>query len=143
MSIQQDDWVHLSPRPQPRNLPPPRFDEWSWQLQGSCQGYPLELFYPEERGQLLRTREERAKRICRECPVIDACRKYSLRAPEAFGIWGALTPRERARYLAGDPPRPDAGVVNPSVAQLIPAEVDEGANLNMPGASTSGSNRQS
>jgi len=44
-------------------------------------------------------REERAKRICRDCLVIRTCRAYALSAPEGYGIWGAMTPRERAHLL--------------------------------------------
>jgi WhiB family transcriptional regulator, redox-sensing transcriptional regulator len=93
------DWGILYATARPHNLPPPLVDEWSWQQQGSCQGYPTEVFFPEGRGHRLRRREEQAKRICRDCPVIALCRDYALRAPEAYGIWGALTPRERARLL--------------------------------------------
>jgi hypothetical protein len=101
------DWGILYATARPHNLPPPLIDEWSWQHHGSCQGYPLEVFYPEGRGQRLRRQEERAKRICSACRVIESCRKYALEAPEAYGIWGALTPRERARLLnpeLRDPP---------------------------------------
>jgi WhiB family transcriptional regulator, redox-sensing transcriptional regulator len=83
--MQQGDWGGRYATVRPANLPAPLLDEWTWQL-------------------LLRAREERAKRICRECPVIDNCREYAPPAPEAYGIWGALTPSERARFLAA--PRP-------------------------------------
>jgi WhiB family transcriptional regulator, redox-sensing transcriptional regulator len=98
--MQQGDWEARYAKLRPANLPAPLLDEWSWQQRGSCQEHSTELFYPEARGRVLRAREERAKRICRECPVIDICREYALRAPEPYGIWGALTPRERARFLA-------------------------------------------
>lgn len=81
----------------PQNLPPPVLDEWSWQLHGSCRDYPAEVFFPDEvRGRGLRTREEKAKQICRACPVLDRCRRHALTAPEPYGIWGAMTARERA-----------------------------------------------
>lgn len=92
-------------RPRPgmvtaRNLPPPMFEKWSWQLQGNCRQQPLELFFPDERGHRLLKKEARAKSICRSCPVVVACRDYALQAQEAHGIWGALTPRERAELLS-------------------------------------------
>ncbi len=118
------DWGALYAKAQPKNLPRPLFDEWSWQLRGNCKDHPIDLFYPEERGRTLRDREEVAKRICRDCPVIVTCRDYALRAPEAYGIWGALTPRERARALSGRAGR-------------------QTANVNIPGGSISGSSRQS
>jgi WhiB family redox-sensing transcriptional regulator len=101
-SIRGGDWGALYARGRPPNLPPPLFDEWSWQYRGNCRDYPLEVFFPEERGKRLRAREEQAKRICGNCPVMASCREYALRAPEAYGIWGALTPRERARLLSLD-----------------------------------------
>ena len=84
-----------------RALPPPLFDRWSWQLQGSCRNHPSEMFFPEEdRGQRLRRTEEEAKRICRGCPVVNRCLEHALAAPETHGIWGATTPVERCRMIA-------------------------------------------
>jgi WhiB family redox-sensing transcriptional regulator len=100
MAMRGADWGVLYATARPRNMPRPLMDEWSWQQHGKCRDYPLELFFPDERGQRLRTREEAAKRICRKCPVLGACREYALRAPEAYGVWGALTPRERAHLLS-------------------------------------------
>ena len=39
--------------------------------------------------------EARAKLICADCPVLARCRDHALSVPEAWGIWGATTPRER------------------------------------------------
>ncbi|TRW88516.1 WhiB family transcriptional regulator [Mycolicibacterium sp. 018/SC-01/001] len=69
---------------------------WSWQLQGRCLDFPVELFFPEsDRRSERRRREEEAKRICRTCPVLMRCREHALRVPERYGVWGATTPRER------------------------------------------------
>ncbi|WP_330220077.1 WhiB family transcriptional regulator [Mycolicibacterium peregrinum] len=87
----------------PRNLPPPAFDAWSWQLHGLCRDHPAEVFFPEElRGRPLRRREDAAKAICRACPVLDRCRSHALSAPEPYGIWGAMTARERAIKLSDE-----------------------------------------
>ncbi|WP_369806697.1 WhiB family transcriptional regulator [Mycobacterium sp. E802] len=84
----------------PRNLPPPALDEWSWQLDGSCRDHPAEVFFPDEvRGRKLRRQEEAAKAICLQCPVLKRCREHALSAPEPYGIWGAMTARERAVKL--------------------------------------------
>ncbi|WP_332522644.1 WhiB family transcriptional regulator [Mycolicibacterium mengxianglii] len=73
---------------------------WEWQLHGRCRTHPDQDFFPDEhRGQALREREEQAKRICRACPVVTACRSHALQVPERFGVWGAMTARERARLL--------------------------------------------
>nr|WP_286175259.1 WhiB family transcriptional regulator [Mycobacterium sp. DL99] len=91
--------VHRSPR----NLPPPALDEWSWQLHGRCRDHPAEAFFPDQvRGRQLRKREDAAKAICRDCPVLARCRDHALAAPEPYGIWGAMTARERAIVLSDE-----------------------------------------
>lgn len=83
------------------HLPPPRSDDWSWQLQGRCRGYPSEVFFPEsEDRQSRRGREAAAKQICGGCAVVALCREHALNTPEVHGVWGAMTARERARLLA-------------------------------------------
>jgi WhiB family redox-sensing transcriptional regulator len=84
----------------PVQLPPPLFTAWEWQLQASCREYPLEVFFPDgQRGVELMQLEGIAKRICATCPVMVQCRDHALRTPEIWGIWGALTSRERADHL--------------------------------------------
>jgi WhiB family redox-sensing transcriptional regulator len=86
-------------------LPPPVEAAWHWQLGGNCLGYPLDVFFPEDGlKSSLRGREEAAKRICRGCPVLPQCREHALETPEQHGVWGAMTPRERARELLGRRP---------------------------------------
>lgn len=83
-----------------RTLPKALESEWEWQLQGRCRSYPSQVFFPDdERGKRLREREEQAKRVCRVCPVVAACRNHALQVPERFGVWGAMTARERVRTL--------------------------------------------
>jgi WhiB family transcriptional regulator, redox-sensing transcriptional regulator len=100
MPLRGGDWGLLYATARPRNLPRPLMQEWSWQYQGECRGYPIEVFFPDGRGHRLQTLEDAAKRICRKCPVLASCREYALRAPEAYGIWGGLTSRERALLLS-------------------------------------------
>nr|WP_240163259.1 WhiB family transcriptional regulator [Mycolicibacterium sphagni] len=74
-------------------------EEWDWQDEGKCRGLPANYFFLEGlRGENLRSLEERAKLICRTCPVMQRCREHAIRTPEAYGIWGATTPRERAGH---------------------------------------------
>ena len=88
-------------------LPPPVEDAWDWQRRGSCLGYPIDVFFPEDRLKSgLHRREAAAKRICLGCPVLVQCREHALRTPEQHGVWGAMTPRERARELHGRSPNP-------------------------------------
>ncbi|WP_082949361.1 WhiB family transcriptional regulator [Mycolicibacterium celeriflavum] len=74
-------------------------DDRSWQLRARCRGLPTEIFFASdaERGQRRAVREERAKEVCRRCPVQRDCLRYALTHVEPWGIWGATTPRERQR----------------------------------------------
>lgn len=78
-------------------LPGPVEKLWEWQLHGSCRGLDSSVFFhPEyERGPARVAREERAKTICRACPVLRQCRQHALAAREPYGVWGAMTARER------------------------------------------------
>jgi WhiB family redox-sensing transcriptional regulator len=49
----------------------------------------------------VRRREARAKAICATCPVIDICLRTALRNNEPFGVWGGMSPDERARLVSG------------------------------------------
>ena len=65
-------------------------------------GHPIEEFFPDDPSRSsLRRREDAAKRICRQCPVVNECRDHALRTPELHGVWGAMTARERAHVLMG------------------------------------------
>lgn len=70
-----------------------------WQLQARCRGLPTEIFFASdgERGQRKTFHEERAKAVCRSCPVRRECLRYALTSVEQWGIWGATTARERER----------------------------------------------
>jgi WhiB family redox-sensing transcriptional regulator len=78
-------------------LPVPITENWEWQLLGSCRDTDSELFFhPEgERGPRRARREASAKAVCRECPVLQACRAHALAAREPYGVWGGLSEHER------------------------------------------------
>lgn len=82
--------------------PSPVSEEWDWQFEGLCRTVSPELFFhPEgERGSARQRRDERAKNLCRQCPVLQECRSHALAAREPYGVWGALTEEERAALLA-------------------------------------------
>ncbi len=90
-----------------QRLPKPVASEWDWQLQGSCQGLNSGVFFhPDgERGAARALRADRAKAICRRCPVLEQCRQYALVTREPYGVWGGLTEEER-RQLWTDRSRP-------------------------------------
>jgi WhiB family redox-sensing transcriptional regulator len=83
-------------------LPAATESAWDWQLQGKCRGEASDIFFPDEGNAANRRRQENAaKRICRDCPVLQQCRDHALRTPELHGIWGAMTAKERTRALMG------------------------------------------
>jgi WhiB family transcriptional regulator, redox-sensing transcriptional regulator len=62
-----------------------------WRDSALCAETAPDLFFPEK-GESARA----AKRICARCEVVDACLAYALARGESVGVWGGLTPRERA-----------------------------------------------
>jgi len=66
--------------------------DMAWQDFANCRGANPDLFFPE-RGASTRT----AKQICRECGVNDACLEFAIVSSEKFGIWGAMSERERRK----------------------------------------------
>ena len=83
----------------------PVTDGRGWQQSARCRGLPSDVFFPEELDsrRQRRQREQVAKQICAGCPVIAACREHALHAPERYGVWGALTARERFTRSAAKP----------------------------------------
>lgn len=85
--------------------PGPVLEFWEWQYEGLCRTVSPELFFhPEgERGPARRRRDERAKALCRQCPVLKQCRDHALSAQEPYGVWGGMTEDEREAYVATHP----------------------------------------
>lgn len=59
---------------------------------------------------------ERAKSICRGCPVMEQCAQWALENRELYGTWGGLSERERIKILRrrgaripvhDEPPKPE------------------------------------
>jgi WhiB family redox-sensing transcriptional regulator len=66
--------------------------DMAWQDFANCRGEDPDLFFPE-RGASTRV----AKQICRECTVRDECLEFAIVSSEKFGIWGAMSERERRK----------------------------------------------
>jgi Transcription factor WhiB len=66
-----------------------------WELEGLCRKEKPEVFFPQGRG----SSPDRAKAICRRCPVRMTCLETALEREEPIGIWGGMTTRERRRLL--------------------------------------------
>jgi len=79
-------------------LPGTNTDHWDWQMDAACRGEDsATFFHPEgERGAARVVRQNRAKAICAECPVRQACLEHALAVREPYGIWGGLGEDELA-----------------------------------------------
>ncbi|MFK0173740.1 WhiB family transcriptional regulator [Streptomyces sp. NPDC090306] len=79
----------------------PLLADWEWQARASCRGMSSSAFFSPsgERGSRRREREERARRICVGCEVVDQCAAMALRAGERYGVWGGMSTKERAGLL--------------------------------------------
>lgn len=53
-------------------------------------------------GRFGRARASAARELCDQCPVQQACADWAIETGETDGIWGGLTPRERATLRADD-----------------------------------------
>lgn len=73
---------------------PPEVGDTSWMKQGSCRNYSPEPWFSDDPVEILGARQ-----ICRQCPVIDECREFSL-ANKVDGIW-ADTDLNQRRALRG------------------------------------------
>ncbi|WP_223166457.1 WhiB family transcriptional regulator [Nonomuraea sp. SYSU D8015] len=84
-------------------LPPPHPEEpepahhsgdTTWEARSACRGADGEIWFPiSETGDNPQVKV--ARRICRGCPVREACLNYALTTRQAHGIWGGLTSPER------------------------------------------------
>ena len=69
-----------------------------WQVRAACRNTDTEAFFNPDylRGRNKRAREAAAKAICAACPVREACLEWALHLGETHGVWGGMTPEERA-----------------------------------------------
>lgn len=75
-----------------------------WMTRALCRSNALdaEVWFPDSRGE-----DSEAVAICRRCPVARQCLEHALRLEppqatgrERFGIFGGLTPAQRAQVAA-------------------------------------------
>lgn len=57
-------------------------------------------FFPDKRSPFVTARNANAaKRVCVDCPIVQACGRWALRSGEPFGVWGAMSAEDRERLL--------------------------------------------
>ena len=72
-------------------------DRHQWLDRAACIGIDVDVFFPLGQETRSSSKDSQAKQICTTCPVLPACRDWSLDVAPEFGIFGGLTPEERRR----------------------------------------------
>ena len=65
-----------------------------WRNDAACNGVASDIFFPASEEP---PAASRAKEICAECPVQEACLQYALSTNQSAGVWGGLDANERRR----------------------------------------------
>lgn len=68
--------------------------ETAWMAEGNCRLHPPSTFFPSDGVGV-----DRARKICRDCPVSAMCLEYALEQRIDHGVWGGCSERERRRIL--------------------------------------------
>lgn len=71
------------------------YDDDDWRDAAACIDMPADVFFPiGETGEAV-PRIARAKEVCAQCPVKEACLDFALLTNQEFGVWGGLDEEER------------------------------------------------
>lgn len=73
-----------------------------WRADAACLGEDPNLFHPESMDD---ENAWEARRICRGCPVAEACLRDALETNDRFGIRAGLSPKQRTNLKAGRKPQ--------------------------------------
>ena len=78
-----------------------RDERINWRVRAVCRTEDPELFYPvSSSGHVYAAQVERAKAVCRRCPVRAECLSEALASPQD-GVWGGTTEAERRAIRQG------------------------------------------
>jgi len=85
----------LSERPDELGTAPHDPDSLTlWMADGNCRLHPPTTFFPSDGAGV-----DRARKICKDCPVIGTCLEFALEERIDHGVWGGCSERERRRIL--------------------------------------------
>jgi len=70
-----------------------------WRQKAACLNEDPELFFPIGTTGAALDQIQRAKAICRKCPVITQCLKWALDTAQESGVWGGMSEEERRVLL--------------------------------------------
>ena len=66
----------------------------AWMADGNCRLHPPATFFPSDGVGV-----DRARKICKDCPVASRCLEFALEERIDHGVWGGCSERERRRIL--------------------------------------------
>ena len=66
-----------------------------WRHLALCREDDPELFFPIGTTGPAAVQVEEAKRVCRQCSVIDSCLEWALETGQDAGVWGGTSEDER------------------------------------------------
>jgi WhiB family redox-sensing transcriptional regulator len=66
-----------------------------WRNLAACMDEDPELFFPVGSTGPAVEQVERAKSVCRRCPVSEPCLEWALETNQEAGVWGGLSEDER------------------------------------------------
>ncbi|QMU77096.1 WhiB family transcriptional regulator [Streptacidiphilus sp. PB12-B1b] len=67
----------------------------NWRDRAACLEQDPELFFPVGTAGPALVQVEKAKAVCRRCPVQRACLELAIADGEQSGVWGGLSEEER------------------------------------------------
>lgn len=67
----------------------------TWRNRSACLDEDPELFFPVGTTGPALDQTERAKAVCKVCPVINECLEWALDSNQDAGVWGGLSEDER------------------------------------------------
>ena len=95
IGLGDEEIARLNGRPEELASAPPDPDsETAWMADGNCRLHPPATFFPSDGVGV-----DKARKICRDCPVTARCLEYALEERIDHGVWGGCSERERRRIL--------------------------------------------
>jgi WhiB family redox-sensing transcriptional regulator len=82
----------------------------NWRHEAACLEQNPELFFPTGESESAQRQVLKAKQICHDCPVRNACLSWALDLRQDHGVWGGLSAPERRNLLRRGSRRPGLGV---------------------------------
>jgi WhiB family transcriptional regulator, redox-sensing transcriptional regulator len=73
----------------------PGREPMEWLREAACVDEDPDLFFPVSTTGSGADQVDRAKNVCRRCPVADRCLDWALRTGQGTGVWGGMEPSER------------------------------------------------